>query len=155
MKYKPFSHDEVQAGYKTACHRPRKDGTPLQLNRDGYAVVPSKRTTLTAHRVRWAEAGLPLAQILDHLCRNRWCCNPAHLESVSAAVNVRRGDCTKLDELEVATMRKLREEGASVVSVAREFGVSQSHASRITRGLYWSAGACKHWEQRKGGTGHL
>lgn len=28
---------------------------------------------------------------LDHLCRNRACCNPDHLEPVSRAENVRRG----------------------------------------------------------------
>lgn len=28
---------------------------------------------------------------LDHLCRNKPCCNPAHLEAVTAAVNVQRG----------------------------------------------------------------
>lgn len=28
---------------------------------------------------------------LDHLCRNRWCCNPWHLEPVTRLVNVSRG----------------------------------------------------------------
>jgi hypothetical protein len=28
---------------------------------------------------------------LDHLCRNRWCCNIDHLESVPHRVNVLRG----------------------------------------------------------------
>lgn len=27
---------------------------------------------------------------LDHLCRNRWCCNPDHLEPVTHAENMRR-----------------------------------------------------------------
>ena len=29
---------------------------------------------------------------LDHLCRNHGCCNPAHLEPVTHAENVRRGE---------------------------------------------------------------
>jgi hypothetical protein len=29
---------------------------------------------------------------LDHLCKNRWCCNPYHLESVTHRENVLRGD---------------------------------------------------------------
>lgn len=29
---------------------------------------------------------------LDHLCRNRPCCNPAHLEPVTRLENIRRGD---------------------------------------------------------------
>lgn len=28
---------------------------------------------------------------IDHKCRNRACCNPAHLEAVTVAVNVQRG----------------------------------------------------------------
>lgn len=28
---------------------------------------------------------------LDHLCRNRACCNPEHLEAVTHAVNIERG----------------------------------------------------------------
>jgi len=29
---------------------------------------------------------------IDHLCRNRLCCNPAHLEAVTHQENIRRGD---------------------------------------------------------------
>lgn len=32
----------------------------------------------------------PLGMTLDHLCRNRRCCNPAHLEAVSHLENCRR-----------------------------------------------------------------
>lgn len=34
---------------------------------------------------------IPLGMDLDHLCRNRGCCNPDHLEPVTRQVNVSRG----------------------------------------------------------------
>lgn len=34
---------------------------------------------------------IPEALFLDHLCRNRACCNPKHLEPVTNAVNLSRG----------------------------------------------------------------
>jgi hypothetical protein len=145
MKYKPFAHAEVDAGYKTPCHRPA-----LKLDRDGYAVVPSRTTALRAHRVRWVEAGNERAPILDHLCRNRWCCNPAHLEPVTSAENVRRGLCTKIDDSEVALIKVLYAEGnMTQAAIGREFGVSQGHVSHLVNDMYRCDGPCKHWEMRK------
>jgi HNH endonuclease len=34
---------------------------------------------------------IPTGLELDHLCKNKPCCNPAHLEPVSRSENVRRG----------------------------------------------------------------
>lgn len=63
----------------------------------GYGAVsmrPAYRIHLRAHRVAyvlehgWIAEGL----VLDHLCRNRRCCNPAHLEAVTNEENIARGD---------------------------------------------------------------
>jgi hypothetical protein len=35
---------------------------------------------------------IPEGLVIDHLCRNRRCVNPAHLEPVTAEENWRRGD---------------------------------------------------------------
>jgi hypothetical protein len=45
-----------------------------------------------AHRVMWRlERGeIPEGLDLDHLCRNRLCVNPAHLEPVTRSENLRR-----------------------------------------------------------------
>lgn len=35
---------------------------------------------------------IPDGLVIDHLCRNRACCNPEHLEAVPQIVNVARGE---------------------------------------------------------------
>lgn len=53
---------------------------------DGYNPVP-------AHRLAYelAKGEIPSGLQIDHLCRNRRCCNPEHLEAVTRLENVRRG----------------------------------------------------------------
>ena len=64
------------------------------LNRNGYGRISLGGRTRVVHRVVWVLCGYELdsSQVLDHLCRVRSCCNPAHLEPVSHAENTRRGD---------------------------------------------------------------
>lgn len=62
----------------------------------GYGVINVRRLgrMLRTHRVAYAAlVGNPPSGLdLDHLCRNRACCNPAHLEPVPRRVNLLRGD---------------------------------------------------------------
>jgi hypothetical protein len=46
------------------------------------------------HRItyRWAKGPIPEGMEIDHLCRNRRCCNPDHLEAVPPRVNSLRGE---------------------------------------------------------------
>ena len=62
--------------------------------RSGYGIfrgVGGKNQT--AHRVVWElfVGPIPEGMDLDHLCRNRACCNPDHLEPVTRLENLRRG----------------------------------------------------------------
>lgn len=160
MDHNDFEHREIAAGYRTPCHWPvRQDGELFRQNVEGYVRIPrqvdGKKVFRLAHRVRFEAANGTAASVTDHLCRNRWCCNPEHLESVDNAINVRRGDCAKVDTVSVGVMREMHANGISQSVLAKQFGLSQSHVSRVVRGLYWSKGSCKHWDQRKGGTQNL
>lgn len=48
------------------------------------------------HRVAYEAfvGAIPAGLEIDHLCRNRLCCNPEHLEAVTHAENMRRGAST-------------------------------------------------------------
>ena len=64
-------------------------------NGAGYGVAwnRSTKTKPLAHRAYYeAHKGpIPASLVIDHLCRNRLCVNPDHLEAVENIVNVLRG----------------------------------------------------------------
>lgn len=59
----------------------------------GYGNFTVRRVNITAHRWCWAfmRGWVPEGLQLDHLCRNRACVNPWHLEPVTLRVNLARG----------------------------------------------------------------
>ena len=63
------------------------------LNPDGYGRVWFDGKTRSPHRVVYEllVGPIPAGLELDHLCRNRPCVNPAHLEPVTHGENMRRG----------------------------------------------------------------
>jgi len=64
-------------------------------DRKGYGRVLRRHgRSALAHRFAYEEmvGTVPDGRELDHLCFNRLCCNPAHLEPVTHEENLRRGD---------------------------------------------------------------
>ena len=82
---------KVDMGYATECWiwQRAKQGAGY-----GHLWSPMLRRTQLAHRVSYESANGPISDglTLDHRCRNRACCNPDHLDPVTMAVNLMRGE---------------------------------------------------------------
>jgi len=67
------------------------------LNEDGYGNMGDGNRGMTStHRLSYLlhVGEIPDNLVIDHLCRNRACCNPAHMEAVTQEENIRRGEAT-------------------------------------------------------------
>jgi len=63
------------------------------IRHDGYgAFVLEAGVTRVAHRVSYAlfKANIPAGLVLDHICMNKACVNPDHLEPVTRQENTYR-----------------------------------------------------------------
>ena len=59
----------------------------------GYGLVVRLGQVIVTHRVAYELMFGPIPELLviDHLCRNRLCANPRHMEPVTSGENVLRG----------------------------------------------------------------
>lgn len=119
---------------------------------NGYGTFGAGKKTCYAHR--WAYehvvGSIPDGMHIDHLCRNRACVNPAHLEPVSSAVNVNRGHHFRRHVSGEDWLRNpwskritafcviaIRQSAESNSVLAQRYGVTQSNIEHIKAHRSW------------------
>lgn len=112
----------------------------LHINADGYGMCYRDGRLRGAHRWYYErESGpVPDGLMLDHLCENRACVNPAHLEPVTNAENVRRG----------ARSRMIAAGATGLRAVRLWFDLTQSELAEICGASQSSVGAWERGERR-------
>ena len=104
----------------------------------GYAQLRIDGTVEYVHRwsYRQHKGEIPPGTEIDHLCRNRLCMNPDHLEAVTPATNVQRSSNAKLTPEQVREIRVLSAT-LSNSEIARRFGVHRITIHDIVQGRSW------------------
>ncbi|MGH1470120.1 MAG: HNH endonuclease signature motif containing protein [Cellvibrionaceae bacterium] len=107
----------------------------------GYGKKQENGLTLLAHR--WVYESLlgPIEKdkVINHICSNRSCVNPYHLEVVSQAENCRHGKGSKLNRIQAKTIKRLKKSkywGLRKV-LAKRYNISEQLVSDIWYGRAW------------------
>jgi len=127
----------------------------------GYGYYKSKGKQFPAHRFSWIhfKGSIPEGLFVCHKCDVRTCVNPDHLflgnnqentadrHNKGRTASLERNGNSKLTSKEIDEIRRLYRPGHapfksefSTKSLAKRFGVSQTHICRIVNQQSWRSG---------------
>jgi hypothetical protein len=117
-------------GYETPCWI-----WLLKTNKTGYGYDNIEGRQVLAHRRYYEDARgpIPAGLQLDHLCRQRLCVNPDHLEPVTPLENTRRSRSMKLTQAQAREIFRRACAGETYDALGVEFDVSRSLVGFIKR----------------------
>jgi len=122
---------------------------------NGYGKMSYRNYPTNAHRMSWIlnKGDIPDSKFILHKCDNPPCVNPDHLFVGTAKDNstdmVRKGrharfsnrgeSCgsSKLRELDVSNIRKMKTMGISVSNIIKHYNISKSQIKRIINFQSW------------------
>lgn len=120
-------------------------------DKSGYGQFRKESTVALAHRVSYELEHGPIDSgvLLRHRCDNPACVNPSHLRPGTQRDNMRdmrsrqrsatgrKNGSVKLTDSDVRQIRLLRQEGRTVTSLAKQFGVSRATVWRVVERKNW------------------
>jgi hypothetical protein len=112
-----------------------------KIGSGGYGCKQSGGKTLLAHR--WVfqifNGWIPADAVINHLCSNRSCVNPRHLEITTHAGNSRHGAGAKLSAAQVDEIKAAlpTAKWGDRKRIAERYGVSAALISDIKYGRAW------------------
>ncbi len=112
----------------------------LSTSFGGYGTVSIKNKSHWVHKYFYENlvGEVPKGMELDHLCKNRICCNPDHLEIVTPAQNSQRSKNTKLSWDKVDQIRRLYFIGqCGYKELAQKFQVAIPTIVAVITGRTW------------------
>lgn len=113
----------------------------LYNGNNGYGTLRLPERNTYAHRYSYEihVGPIPEGLVIDHLCRNRACVNPEHLEAVTHAENARRGDAAKLTWSDVNHIRGLLVRDIKAGQIASMYQVDLITILAIQHNHSWKA----------------
>lgn len=95
MSYKQFTREQyVESFWKKVDQNGPGECWSWKAckNRDGYGTVRFLGVSRLAHRIAFllVRGEIPKGMQIDHVCRNRWCVNPLHMDIVTSSENTKR-----------------------------------------------------------------